>query len=514
MLVVALSLLHWTAMAQSFQVSNVKRVPSRAINTILTNDELAGYVVLYEVESTDKKVKVYQVDLLDNNLNKAKEFTIVQDAKSYLIEVVFNGDNFMLVFYSRDKTIEYVSFDKTGKKLGSFVVEDVVKYERMKIEQQILQPDVENISVFGIKGQGFIKNGFVDNDKVGYEIVALDQSANKLWSFGSKVDSKELEGADVLSADENFILLNVARKKSLMSKDMSTFLLVINSKTGELAFEIPLKSIGNSDMNLLNAFYDKEQQKIVLIGEIYAPGEEPFKDQSAGLFIQELNEDGSPESTNKYLWEKEIKKAKVAGMTEAQKESEKKSSLYIHRVLRHKDGTLSIIAEQYKKSVSALGVASAVAGGGTSVMEMVIMNMVVMQFNAEKEITSYTIYDKKLKRVNLPGGMGIASSAALAAYMKAIGFFDYSYTSSNRANDEHTIVYTDYNVREEKGGAKNDIILGVLQFNGPQLNASRVPFNSSATLSDYYLAKPGYVLVYEYFKKEKNLKFRLESLKK
>ena len=56
------------------------------------------------------------------------------------------------------------------------MVEDVVKYERMKIEQQILQPDVENISVFGIKGQGFIKNGFVDNDKVGYEIVALSQA--------------------------------------------------------------------------------------------------------------------------------------------------------------------------------------------------------------------------------------------------------------------------------------------------------------------------------------------------
>jgi hypothetical protein len=502
------------SIAQAYEASNVKRISTRAIGPILTFDELVGYRAFFEVETTDKKQKKYRIDIVDNNLNKAKEFFVTQDSKSYLLEVVFNGECFLIVFWTADRTLEYITMDKEGKQLGKFIVAKPNKYDRMRIDQQIVQPDVENVTSFAIPGQGFVKLSWVDNDKLGYEILALNQRAVRAWSFASAGDSKEVETADIINVDENYVLLNVARKKSLMSKDFSTFLIALDSKTGAKVFEIPMKSIGGSDINLLNTIYDSENKKFVLIGELYAPGDEPFKDQSAGLFIQELNTDGEVESTNQYLWDKEIKRAKVAGMTEEQKESEKKSALFIHKAIIHKDGSLTLIGEQYKKAVSALGIAAAVAGGGGGVMEMVIMNMVVMQFDAEKQIKSYRIIDKKLSRVNLPGSYSYASSAILARYLEAAGFFDYSFTSGDRMTDTYTVVYSDANRREEKGGDKNDAIIGVIEVKNGEVSTSRVPFNTNASSSRFFAAKPGYVAIYEYFKKEKRMKLRMESLKK
>ncbi len=501
--------------AQTVEFSNIRRMQGRGLGQIISNDELSGYFAFYEVEKEDKKNRVYHIDLTDVNLNKAGGFDIIRPKNTVLIEVTFNGENFMFVFYDKKTGLDYVVIDRSGKELGKYNMKELDKWETMRINAILMQPEVETVSSFGIGKAGFVKLSWVDNKKVGYEIVALDTKGKVLWKNGSPVDSKLLETADILNADENYTLVYVGKKTGAMTKKADFFVKLIDSKTGKTLFENQLQGNAKQDYSMLNAFVETERNSVTVIGELYAPGDEPLKDQSAGLYIQELEMDGSQKNMYSYFWDKEIKKVKNAKMTEEQKDSEKKSALYIHKVIRSKDGTLTLMGEQYKKSASALGIASAVlnqGNSGQSVVDILVLNMVAIQFGSDMTIKDYQLIEKKKSRIALPQGYGTAAPPVLAAYIKAIGGFDYSFTSGDKASDKYTVIYQDLNRKEEDSKEKNDLMLGVVTVNGGAIEKSRIPVNSDGSVW-VRAGKPGYVMISEYIRKGKKLKCRLESLK-
>lgn len=506
------------SVAQTVEYTNIKRINSAGIGAIKKVDELSGYYTLYREDSKDSKVQKIRVEMADLNLNAVTSFTVTRDNRSYFIENVFNGEEFVFSFYdAKRKVVDYEIYSKEGKKLGVASTDEMNLTERARLDQLIqasqTNDDVRNVSIYPVGTDAFVRTDILKNKKAGYQIVAFSDNGKVLWKNGSEEVTKEHEFCDILYVDDNFIVASIMRKSSLMSKDLSSYITLIDAKTGETRFENELKGTGKSELLMLNCFVEAELGTLTLIGEVYAPGDEPFKNQSAGLYIQEIDLDGNEKSLNTYLWEKEIKRVKNENMTPEQKESEKKSSLFVHKIVRTSDGTMTLIGEQYKKSVSALGVAGKAMGAGTSAAEIVIMNMVVIQFNKAKEITNYNIVDKKLRRITLPSGYGLASSAVLAQVMNIYGYFDYSFTSKQSGSDNFTVVYTDKDRKEAGSKTKNDLMLGVLQFNGAKFEASRVPINSDATYFWIRNAKTGYAYVAEYFKKTKSLKCRLESLK-
>lgn len=166
--------------------------------------------------------------------------------------------------------------------------------------------------------------------------------------------------------------------------------------------------------------------------------------------------------------------------------------------------------------MSAAGVAMQVlskGGSGASAFEIVVGDMVVLQFGEDYSIQDYQVITKKQRRVMLPSGYGLASSAILAKYLASYGDFDYSFTTSDKKAGKYSSIYIDANRSEENSKTKSDVMLGVISIANGTVTTSRVPINSDARSFWVKPAKPGFIAITEYFKKEKKVTLRLESVK-
>jgi hypothetical protein len=507
------------AFAQSVTYNNVMRFNGRGNNEITKNDELVGYYSFFFVEKADKKNNIFEVNITDNSLNTVSKFEVVRDKKSFLFEVTFNGEVFTFVFYNykgKESNLEFLMYDKSGKNTGSFVASDLSKWQFDQLNMQIQQPEVSSNNCFALPNKGAVLTYSIDvGKKNGFAVVGVDNTGKKFWEYRTKENAEMHEFADILAATSKYVVVSKSAKKNVLTRDMESELLVLDATNGEELFSEKLSGNTGTQYNLLNVFIDEERDEFILFGELFKPEDKPLKDPSSGLYIEVLARDGSLKSMNKYLWAKEINKVKKQKMTEEQKENEKKSGLYIHQIFRS-GGSIFVIAEQYRKAVSAAGVAMQVLNkgqSGASAFEIVVGDMVVLQFGEDYTIQDYQIIEKKQSRVLLPSGYGLASSAVLARYIAAYGEFDYSFTTSDKKNSKYSSIYIDANRKEENSKTKSDVMLGVISITSGTLSTSRVPINSDARSFWIKPAKPGFVAISEYFKKEKKVILRLESVK-
>ena len=159
-----------------------------------------------------------------------------------------------------------------------------------------------------------------------------------------------------------------------------------------------------------------------------------------------------------------------------------------------------------------MGIASRAMGGGGSVIQMNILNMVVLDINSsDLSVSSYNAYLKKKTNVQFPSGFETASATQLAMYMKLTGGFDYEFSTYDIAKDKFACVYRDYD-RKKDDGEKADLMLGVIKYEGGKLAGARMPIMVNSNRFSLSPAKPGFVAVTEYYRKKKTLTFRLEKL--
>src|SRR3989338_1688770 len=136
------------------------------------------------------------------------------------------------------------------------------------------------------------------------------------------------------------------------------------------------------------------------------------------------------------------------------------------------DGRLYLVVGQYRKQLSAGGTAmnvlAAAAGGSSdaSNFEILVGNMVVIEFDATNKMTGYDLISKRKTSVLLPAGAGFWNTAFLGYYINSMGSFDYAFTSSDKKSDRYSVVYIDANRKEEKGATKSDLMVGVIQIDG------------------------------------------------
>jgi len=307
----------------------------------------------------------------------------------------------------------------------------------------------------------------------------------------------------------------------MMTKKMDLTFCIFNTKTGELIREVPMGTKATGKKSVLKTYVDTENDKIILIGEFFKPGDDMLKDKSKGIFIKELESDGTELSNNEYNWKGQIDKYKNENLTkEEKKEAGQAFSLFFHNVIRSKNGHLFLIAEQFKKQVSAGGIAMNVAaaalGGNVNsnaaAFEIRVSNMVVIELDEHNKLFDYHIIKKKRNSVMLPQGAGLYSSSFLGYYIKSLGGFDYDYTSLDKEKDEFNIIYRDLNKKEKKGQKKSDLMLGVIEIEQGKLSSTRVSINTESKYLRLQPAKFGYIGIVEYFKKEKKIETRLEKL--
>lgn len=509
-----------TLNAQEASVPNVLNIKSaQQSGEIMENRKIVGYYIFYLKEKVDKKNNAYVIDLFDDNYNKTKSIDITRPKSSILVQLAYNGEVFLLHFFDNKLGYEFATFDRSGKQTGSNKIDkkSIAKSDLMQISMTVNAGN-EYQSIFPNGNKGFVRTTMVDNKKTGYEIVSIDNNAKITWSYKSNVSSTSIETISINDINNNILAASIFKKKNALSKEIQMYCLLLNTSTGKLISEIPMGDEASGFRSLLKTTYNEQSNSLILVGEFYKPNDDIVKDKSLGIFIQELDLEGNEKKIKEYKWKGQIDKFKLE-LDPDDKKAEKPFYAFFHDIIISKNGQIFLIGEQFKKQVSASGVASGIAaaalGGNsnTAAFEVRVENMIVIEFNNKFDLIDFKSIPKKKTTILLPQGSGLLSTTQLGYMVKYYGGFDYSFTSRDAENDKFEVVYIDANRKEnEDSKGKSDLMLGVITIKNGKKEATRVPINSDAKSWWVQPAKTGFISVIEYYRKEKRLDMRLEQL--
>lgn len=508
------------ALAQTAEIPNVMKLRSATSNGVVKKqNELVGYYTFFFKEKADKKNSAYEVRVVDNELNDVNTFEIIRPKASILMEAVFNGDVIMFFFYDAKTGYEFVTYKLDGTKVGSSQIgkKEIAKFDIMATQNAVTN-SADNATLFPVEGEGFVRQTFTKNKKQAFELTYYDSKAKSGWSYSSPEDSKLIELLDVNEVTEKYVTATIYRKKNVMTNKVNLAFLILDTKTGKKIAELPMGNEDDGKKSVAKSFVDTDNKKIVLIGEYYKSGDDIYKDKSQGLYVMDVSFKGDIMGETQYGWKSDISKFMKETLDEEDKKDDRPYNLYIHDVIRSSNGHLHLVAEQYKKQISATAVAGkalAAATGGSSnasSFEVLVSNMVHLELDAQNKLEDIDIVQKRKRHVLLPEGYGLVSIVKLGHIIKAEGEFDYSYTSRDKNADQFTVIYTDANRKEEKGKAKSDVMVGVIHVANGEVKTDRVGLDFNSRFFWLRQAKPGQILVGEYFRKEKVVKLRMEQL--
>jgi hypothetical protein len=505
--------------AQTLSRANVAKVTLRGSGSIIQDGQVKGYYSFYDLEKKDKKNNNYQLSVYDENLREINSINIVRPKSYVVLDGAFNGSAFCFLFYdTKIKNIELVSFDRTLAQLGTFT-QPVAKNRFAMANYTLIAQGSSPTQAYliGIQDQGFLHYGLT-KDRYQYQTEFYDNTMKRVWSDVAP-NGKQVEIASEAFQQDNYVGSLIMIKKNATSKDVDVDLLVQDVITGKKLFRVPVATAKYS-VSFSDVYFDQEKGNFIVFGEYYNKNEKELKAQSLGFISIRYDLTGKiiDEKTNS--WATDI--SRVAPVNEKGKFDGSNTSVLFHDIIRTADGQFFAVGEQYKKAVNGAGVAlnilsiaAAAAGGGgvystASSTQLNIYNMVIFQFNPDFTINKIHFFEKDKNEVLLPSGSGFTASKQLSFYAKAVGGFDYVYTQESK--DKNTFVVTYVNYDREKGEKGKNMLGSVIYTPEKTFIVDKLVLDRKS--SSYFVsrAKEGYVMVTEYFKKEKRLDSRLEKL--
>lgn len=502
--------------AQTQTLDNISRVSRSAIEPIYAGNEVKGYVLYAKGDKADRKNDNYRLDFYDQDLTKVSNITLQKPAgKYFLLRNAFNGSAFALYFFNlKDKTFELETYDTSLKKLGSKAIGELNKADLM-MTQQALQTQGANggeaglnsLNLFPVPGQGFVRNSFEGMMK-GYNLQMYDDKLNPKWRLSSDPKSKFYEAINLTEATDKYVLATVMRRDGLLSKKITSYMVAIDAATGKKVLELPVETSKTEQLSLSSFTFDAAKREFVAVGEFYKLDDKPFINKSQGFFVKRFTEAGKPVVAKTYGWQNEVA---AALPREARPSVEDGFVNFAHSVVRGANGTTYIVAEQYKIVGDGLGIAlTALGGRGASVSKGKVANLLVFALDADNKLTTVKFYPKDESFAVVPPGGGLAGAGLLGYVFKQTGQFDYQFIEKNDANSQFNVVYINY---DREKGEKTKKVIGNIGFgdNG-QFKVDKIDGTSNATASYLYPAKPGYLMVVDYLKKENQLGMKLVKL--
>ncbi len=497
----------------SKQLENVRRRDLRNFGTIIENESLVGYYMFSKIENTGGGMASFKIEIFDENLKSKKTIKIEKRKTAQLVEMNYNGKAFFIMMTNK-KGIDMMTYDKDGKKLGEINIKKVSKWERMRIQQALLSEEGSATSVYSASDEGFIRQALVKNKKIGFVIERYDNKLKLIWSYGSEKTSKRVEAADIMYSSGNYVAVLKEDKKKLISRDIDVHFVLLNADKGTKVFELQLKDL--ADLSLLGCDVDEEKNQIILNGEHYAKGKKIYNSKSEGIYLKMLDMKGKEIKMQKLTWKKDLVSLNV--IDEDKGKSRENMRFYIHKVVIADNGNTYVIAEQYKKvlSASAIGLklANAALGGGNtnlSSFSIKMFNMVYMVFDNEFKLIEKEVVKKKFSEVWLDKSQEYTSATVLAHYLKANGYFDYQFTTVNKEKGGFTSYYLDLN-RKGTDGKKNDAIIGTISLSEDKIVTKRTPVNTQYSYMFIYPAKENNVLIGEHWRSKKKMFLRIEPI--
>lgn len=496
--------------AQSYSISNVARNAFRTSGTIMSGKIVKGYFFLTRTDKLTKNDYNYNITVLDENLKEIAQENFIENKYTVLVESSYNGNYILFKFIdNKNNKLFYRTMDKNGK-LSEKVERDINKREGIGYTESN-NGEVENTNLNSFGNSRFLDIYSFKDDHVTYKVDCINNNGENTWSYTNKTE-KGITTGSYLGGNQTYAIVLETYVKNALSNDFSYGITSIDSN-GNLMFNLKLR---DTKYNLMpfNVFVNEEKNQIILMGQYFNAKEKSNKSSSKGLFLKVLDKDGGEVEEFYYAWDGDIDKMLPK---DKQKEIDQ-YSIYFHSIVMTKDHRVYAIGEQYRKQVSAGGTAIKAVGalGGistnTSMLEIKIGNMVVISFNNDYSIDTVEILEKKPNKVILSQDYAYANQHLLAKTLYAYGEFDFSFTQSNEDNSVVSLAYV--SSERNKGSLKRTFLLNFVNFVSGENGHSndKITINSTATSSIVWPAKPGYVMLLEYFKKEKKMDMRLEPI--
>ncbi|MDB5225894.1 MAG: hypothetical protein JWN78_87 [Bacteroidota bacterium] len=486
----------------------------RNSGTIMENNQIKGYFFLYLSDKIDKHTNEYTLQILDENVNKVKDIKFQDSKKLNLLEAAYNGNTLSFLFKNGDdKTLDMRIYGLDGTLKYTYTREyDKRTDQLMSMYETMHTDDGTNQNVFDLGKHGYASVlPLRDGKQRTYEVDFYSSEEKKQWTYIPEDDEERYTNAEFLGSTDNLIILEVLKKNRALSNSVNAHLVGINFLTKQKAFDIDNEGDTYTFVPT-NVTTENNSGKIMVVGNYFDKNANIIKDASKGIAIYAVDSKGKVLSRTYNSWADDFakylplnKKGKIDNI----------GYLYTQKVIQAPNGKMFVVGEGYKRQASAGGIAlnalSMLGGGGRTnvgVTKIVITDMVIMEFNNQYKVSNATIYDKTNNTAEASITSDYVSQHQIALLLKMTGAFDYDFTTGNPDNSNFSVCYSDW-VRSSdyKGETFNSI-----RYDGSKFTTDKIELKSKATHMKVFPAKPGSVMIMEYFRKEKRLDFRLEKL--
>ncbi|MBO2007808.1 DUF6770 family protein [Hymenobacter negativus] len=503
------------ASAQTKTLDGIQNMHRTAVSPIYAGNEVKGYLMFGRGDKADRKNDNYLLDFYDQDLGKVSNVTIQKPSGRYsLISNTFNGSAFAFYFLnSKEDKLEMETYDTGLKKIGTKVIDDISKADKMMISTQMRGQETNGgmmgngMTLFPVPGLGFVRNSYTGMAK-GYAMVMYDNNLNAKWRVASDEKSKFYETLGLTEAVDKYVLGIKMQRDGLMSRKFTSTMVAIDATTGKKVFDMPVETSKTEQLSLSSFTFDPATREFVAVGEYYKLDDKPFVNKSQGFYIKRFTEAGKLIGGKNFGWQREV----MAIMpNEAKPSLEDNYVNYAHSIVKGSNGKLYIVAEQFKIVGDGLGIAlTALGGRGASVSKGKVGNMFVFEVDPQANLTAVKFYAKDPSNASLPEGSGFMSAGILGHIMKAQGDFDYQFMQKNDANSQFNVVYINFD--KEKGEATKKVVGNIAFGDNGKYAVDKIDLTSGSTYSYVYPAKPGYVMIADYYKKKSQLGMKLVKL--
>ncbi|MDQ3142660.1 MAG: hypothetical protein M3Q56_10495 [Bacteroidota bacterium] len=512
LLLVCFTLSSYLLNSQVVDLNNILKPYLNFIEPIIENSVVTGYFTFSAIDKSDKKNYHYQIKIFDINLQEKHSVDLVKPSRYKLLETGYNGTHFCFSFLDQNaKKLENTLIDSEGKILGSY---DILDLKNREMELLRGSSEGENNpyagSMISVKNKGFVR--YIADTEKGWNsrIEMFNNKLEKQWShMANPTTERDYAFVYPLATSEDRLFSLVTIKDGLLSQRYNAnYILMHDIQTGAL-----IKKISNStaqhEFAPAGINFDPISAHYLIYGEYLAPKDNILKEKSTGIYVMEIDKDGKKVNEGFSSWAKDLSKA--LDLNEKGK-MDNNMTLAVQEIVRTSNNKVFAICEQFKKAADGGAIAANMIFSTSIPMAKAVKgNIVVLEFdNTLKIINSYT-FDKDKGSAFLPSGAEFMSTAFVGTYLKSQGEFDYLYTTMSPDDSMFSILYVNYDRDKDSG---NNYVVGNIVYNKEQkLVHDKIRLKTKPSAFIALPGKPGYVVIYEYFKKEKKLQLRLEKLK-
>ncbi len=500
--------------AQNREFTHVKKISMNGVQAMKQNDVVVGYYAYFYVEKKDRKNFTFQLDIMDVNLKTTHKIKFTKPRRSILLETQFNGTHFCFTYLDiKKKSLTSNIYDMNAKLTGTNVIEGLDRTSiQLLYQQQQLEEGYYSGTLIPIPNKGFAVAYTKKDSGLKVKIDMFNNKGKKKWTADSGVSKKAFEIFSPLYYSEDYLVGSIMTRPGRMSQKITETVHIFDNKTGKLLGKVKTEN-AKAFFAVNGVDFDKDKGEFFMYGTKYGrKNKKPDFKHQLGLFVTYFSPKGTVSDKHFAFWGKDIMK-KVKGKDKAK--IKKGASVMLHNITRTNTGKFVAVGELFNKEASALGIASKVLSKGqsnTSVAKVVLYNMLVFEFDEHFKTEKVSVIEKPKQNVQLPAGYGWVNEGKLGYILKALGLFDFDFYTANSDRSSFSTVYTSYN-RGKKGRNGNRYTIGVISLDEDgHVVSTKMSLKSKPTAFTVLPAKPGYVGVFEYFRKNKTAKIRIEKL--